>query len=358
MGVRFALVFCEARRRAIDPRRGAKNGWGARGTSVRSLGEVAALAASKGSHEGRCSVGGRALGTGQGRPPKAERQWSNGGGEGILGRWSMGRGEGLGLGWALAEAWQACGVVDIGAEILPVDREGAYLVQDKMAAALEREFGETVAGWKVGATSVGVQRAEGYDGPIPGRIFGATVYRDGAVVPRGRLQQASVEAEVGFRFGSEPKGREGVFSPENLVGFVEAMPALDITSTRFAAGRRVGWTPRQKMLAGIADNGNGGLVVLGEAAADWQGLDLAQMLAALRVNGGAAAPHLLGTRRRDPLEALAWTLNHVYERGFGIRAGDVVLTGSLTEPQEFHAGDRVECSMPGLGSVRCQVSLA
>ena len=268
----------------------------------------------------------------------------------------MGRAKGLG--WALAEAWQACGALDIGVEALPDDREGAYLVQDKMAAEVECKFGERVAGWKVGATSVGVQRAEGYDGPIPGRIFGTTVYNDGAVVPRTRIQRGMVEAEVGFRFGVELKGREGIFAAEDLAGIVEAMPALDITSTRYAAGRRAGWTARQKMLAGIADNGNGGLVVLGEAAANWQVLDLTQMLAALRVNGGETAPHLLGARRRDPIEALAWTVNHVYERGLGIRAGDVVLTGSLTEPQELHAGDRVACRMPGLGSVRCQVSLA
>ncbi len=263
-----------------------------------------------------------------------------------------------GLGRALAEVWQACGVLAIGVESLPGDREGAYLVQDKMTEVLESEFGETVAGWKVGATSVGVQRAEGYDGPIPGRIFGTTVYRDGAVVPRARLQQGMVEAEVGFRFSAKPKEREGAFTAVDLVGLVEAMPALDITSTRYAAGCRAGWTPMQNMLAGIADNGNGGLVVLGEAAANWQVLDLKQMLAALQVNDRETAPHLLGARRRDPIEALAWTVNHVYERGFGIRAGDVVLTGSLTEPQELHAGDRVECRMPGLGSVRCQVSLA
>ncbi len=270
----------------------------------------------------------------------------------------MGRAKMLGLGRALAEAWQACGVLAIGVESLPVDREGAYLVQDKMTEVLESEFGETVAGWKVGAMSVGVQRAEGYDGPIPGRIFGTTVYRDGAVVPQARLQRGMVEAEVGFRFGAELKERKGAFTAVDLVGLVEAMPALDITSTRYAAGRRAGWTARQSMLAGIADNGNGGMVVLGQTAADWQVLDLTQMLAALRVNGGASAPHLLGARRRDPIDALAWTVKHVYERGFGIRAGDVVLTGSLTEPQELQAGDRVECRMPGLGSVSCQVSLA
>ena len=270
----------------------------------------------------------------------------------------MGSAEGMGLGRALAEVWQACGAVDVGTEMLPVDREAAYLVQDRMAAVVESKFGETVAGWKVGATSVGVQRAEGYDGPIPGRIFGTTVYVDGAVVPRARLQRGMVEAEVGFRFGAEPNVREGALAAEDLVGMVEAMPALDITSTRYAAGRRAGWTARQSMLAGIADNGNGGMVVLGQTAADWQVLDLTQMLAALRVNGGAAAPHLLGARRRDPIDALAWTVKHVYERGFGIRAGDVVLTGSLTEPQELRAGDQVECLMSGLGSVSCQVSLA
>ncbi len=258
----------------------------------------------------------------------------------------------------LADAWLGGWEVDIAADMLPVDRGGAYAVQDEMAGRVGSGSGHAVVGWKVGATSSGVQRAEGYDGPIPGRIFGSTVYEDGSVVAAERCRQGKVEAEVGFRFKAVPVRTGDAFSREGLAEIVTAVPAFDITSTRYTAACRAGWDGRQSMLAGIADNGNGGAVVLGAACRDWRLLDLMQLRVALRVNGGTPAPNLLGTWRGDPLDALAWTVNHVYERGLAIAAGDVVLTGSLTEPQPVKPGDRVDCEMRGLGSLSCQVSLA
>ncbi len=259
---------------------------------------------------------------------------------------------------ALAHAWVEGKEVDFGAELLPVDRRGAYAVQDEMAGLLAGESANAVVGWKVGATSPGVQRAEGYDGPIPGRIFGATVFGNGSAVPRELCRQGKVEAEVGFRFSERPRPEGGVISRGRLVGIVTAFPAFDITSTRYTAACRVGWDSKQNMLAGIADNGNGGAVVLSADCPGWTLLDLTELRVALRVNDGDQAPNHLGAWRGDPLEALAWTVRHVYERGLTIAAGDVVLTGSLTEPQPVGPGDRVECEMPGLGSISCQVSRA
>ena len=232
----------------------------------------------------------------------------------------------------LADAWLGGRRVDFAAELLPVDRSGAYAIQDEMAGLLANESANAVVGWKVGATSLGVQRAEGYDGPIPGRIFGSTVYGDRSAIPPERCRQAKVEAEVGFRFAAAPRQKGGGFSKESLAEIVTAVPAFDITSTRCTAASRSGWDSRQNMIAGIADNGNGGVVVLGAECPDWKLLDLIQLRVALRVNGGDPAPNLLGEWRGDPLEALVWTVNHVYERGFAIAGGDIVLTGSLTEP--------------------------
>ncbi len=71
----------------------------------------------------------------------------------------------------LADAWLAGRTVEFRDELLPDDRAAAYAVQDGMAGILAAKPGNRVVGWKVGATSPGVQRAEGYDGPIPGPDF-------------------------------------------------------------------------------------------------------------------------------------------------------------------------------------------
>lgn len=258
----------------------------------------------------------------------------------------------------LAEAWTGDKTVNFQAELLPRDRVEAYAVQDEMACLLTADGANALAGWKVGATSPGVQRAEGYDGPIPGRIIAATVYGSGSRVPLARCHNANVEVEVAFRFGAAPHGGTGWYSAESLAEIVTALPALDITGTRYTSACRTGWDSGQNMLAGIADNGNGGAVVLGEEASSWTDLDFMQLGVDLRINGGETVPNLWDESRGDPIAALLWTVNQVYERGFALAAGDVVLTGSLTMPQPLQPGDGVACHMHGLGSLNCQVSRA
>ena len=263
-----------------------------------------------------------------------------------------------GAGRVLAEAWLAAKTIDLPTDLLPVDRDEAYATQDEMARLLAVAPGNKVVGWKVGATSPGVQEAEGYDGPIPGRIFASTIYGNCSSVPASRCHGAQVEAEIAFRFVTAPRQQSNGFTQENLARIVTVLPAFDITSTRYAPTCRAGWDSRQNMLAGIADNGNGGVVVLGAEASLREGLDLMHLRVDLRVNDGDPAANLWGKSRGDPLGALAWTVNHVYERGLAVAAGDVVLTGSLTQPQPLQPGDKVRCRMPGIGNVSCQISLA
>lgn len=204
----------------------------------------------------------------------------------------------------------------------------------------------------------GVQKAEGYDGPLPGRIIASTIHKNGASVPLSRCRDARIEAEVAFQFISAPVRKKGGFSLEDLAGIVTAAPAFDITGTRYASNCRASWDGRQKMLAGIADNGNGGAVVIGEGTSSWAGSNFMQLSVELQVNGGDPVPNLWDLSRGHPLEALAWTVNQVYDRGFALAPGEIVLTGSLTEPQSVQAGDRVDCHMPGLGRLSCQFSRA
>ena len=104
----------------------------------------------------------------------------------------------------LADTWLADDAVEFPAELLPSDRDAAYAIQDEMARLLADDAANHVAGWKVGATSPGVQKAEGYDGPIPGRILASTIHMNGASVPLTRCRDARIEAEVAFQFQIGP----------------------------------------------------------------------------------------------------------------------------------------------------------
>ena len=52
-----------------------------------------------------------------------------------------------------------------------------------------------------------------------------------------------------------------------------------------------------------------------------------------------------------PHHALAWLANHLAADGKGLRAGEIVLTGSLVKTMWLEAGDSVVMALAGLGGV-------
>jgi 2-oxo-3-hexenedioate decarboxylase/2-keto-4-pentenoate hydratase len=52
-----------------------------------------------------------------------------------------------------------------------------------------------------------------------------------------------------------------------------------------------------------------------------------------------------------PHNALAWLANHLAADGKGLRAGQIVLTGSLVKTVWLNAGDKVMMDLSGLGRV-------
>ena len=105
------------------------------------------------------------------------------------------------------------------------------------------------------------------------------------------------------------------------------------------------------MLAGIADNGNSGAIVIGPELRDWQASRLMDLTVDLRISAGDPVPNLFGDSRGHPFEAFIWMVNNVYERGFELQVGDYILTGSLTVPQDLHPGDAATARYPGIGEI-------
>ena len=53
----------------------------------------------------------------------------------------------------------------------------------------------------------------------------------------------------------------------------------------------------------------------------------------------------------DPCATLAWLANHLAERGRGLKAGMVVITGSVIPTMSIKPGDRAMFTVAGLGEV-------
>ncbi len=104
----------------------------------------------------------------------------------------------------------------------------------------------------------------------------------------------------------------------------------------------------------VADGVLANAVVLGGPPTPVSGLDLSVEGMVYEENGQrvatAAAAEVLG----NPLNSLAWLANALGKLGGKLRAGDVVMTGSISKVFRPKAGDAVRASFTRLGSVSCR----
>jgi 2-keto-4-pentenoate hydratase len=246
---------------------------------------------------------------------------------------------------ALAEARRERAAIAPPSESWPgMDLDDAYAVQSLLIA--ERVgAGEAVVGWKVGLTSLAMQRQLGVDEPDFGPLLDAMEVADGGELERAALISPRVEAELAFRLGAHLTG-PGVGVEEAAAATVAVLPALEIIDSRIAD-----W--KLTLPDTVADHASSAGFVLGGSSLPLDEVDRGAVELELAVDGdprerGAGAA-VLG----DPLLAVAWLVNTLANYGEGLRAGQVVLAGALHAAVPAQAGSRFEAraSEAGLGSV-------
>ena len=222
------------------------------------------------------------------------------------------------------------------------DVPGAYAVQRAgVAAALAA--GRRRSGWKLGCTSEPVQKMLNASTPDYGVLFTDTARPDGAVIPWADVMQPLVEAEIAFVLG-----RDIAAAPADpyalLAAIAEVRPAIEIVCSRVAA-------PPLRFVDTIADNASAGFYVLG-APRPPAGLDLVNCAMELRGNGAVVATGFGHVTLDGPLNALAWLARAVTAAGEILRAGDVVMAGSLGPVARPQPGQTFAATIGGLGQVR------
>jgi 2-keto-4-pentenoate hydratase len=217
----------------------------------------------------------------------------------------------------------------------------AYAFQDTLREALLAR-GERVAGWKAGFTTTALQDTYQVHEPVCAFLLASGVLGSGSAIAAARFVRPGVEAEVAFVMKQDLAG-PGVTTARALLAVEGALPALELIDFRHS-GKAVGTDV-------IADGVYAKAIVLGGALTPLTGIDLA-LEGLVYEHGGvvvgtATAAEVLGT----PLNSLAWIANHLGARGLGLRAGDVVMTGSVSKVLQPKSGDTIRATYTRLGSV-------
>jgi 2-keto-4-pentenoate hydratase len=222
-----------------------------------------------------------------------------------------------------------------------LDLADAYRLQDQLREALLAR-GERLAGWKAAFTTRAAQEANQLSEPGCAFLLTSGVLASGAEVPFGRFSALAVEAEVAFVMRHELAG-PGVTAARAATAVEGALAALELVDFRYR-GTTVGTDL-------IAEGIYASAIVLGGALTPITGLDLALEGLVYEHSGTIAATATAAEVMGNPLNSLAWLANHLGTRGLGLRAGDVVMTGSVSKLLRPAAGDTVRATYTRLGSV-------
>jgi 2-keto-4-pentenoate hydratase len=220
--------------------------------------------------------------------------------------------------------------------LVPADNDAAYRIAGEVAAAL----GWAVAGWKIAAAKQAMQRALRTTSPIYGRVFAPFVVSSPAELPRGPLLHPLVEPEYVARLGADLPPRAKPFTQDEVADAVASLhPGVEIAECRFVHDAAFPPLP-----AILADGAASGTVVLGAGIAGWRDLDVADQDVVMRVNGVERRRGTARVALDHPLVPLTWLANELSRTGVGLKAGQIVSTGTLTgmvlaKPHEHYVVD-------------------
>ena len=242
----------------------------------------------------------------------------------------------------LWQHWQQSTRLDeLPAHCRPGSRAEGYAIQAEVA----KLSGQSIVGWKIAATSAAGQQHIRVDGPIAGCLLSARALEGGARISLAGNHMKVAEAEFAFRMGTHlPKRAESYSVAEVLDAVASLHPAIEVPDSRYNDFTRVGAAQL------IADIACACWFVLGPATrVDWRALDLAQHSVAAYRNGALAGQGSGANVLGDPRSALAWIANELSAYGDGLRAGDVVITGTCLTPVPVSAGDSVKADFGEFG---------
>lgn len=229
-----------------------------------------------------------------------------------------------------------------------MDMDDAYEIQ---AALIEKKLaaGRSAIGWKIGLTSKAMQAALNIDIPDSGVLLDNMLFENSSRVPQGRFIQPRIEAEIAFIMKDELG--DGDINRSDVIAATEYVtPALEILDTRIVR-KDLSTGAVRKIYDTIADNAANAGIVLGNEKHDPRGIDLRWIGTIVKRNDEVEETGLGAGVLNDPAEGIVWLVKRLAEYGHGIKAGDIVISGSFIRPVEAPPGSDIAADFGSFGHV-------
>ena len=227
--------------------------------------------------------------------------------------------------------------IERAARIFDAARRGRYFVDEvpaefgldnledaaRVAERVVALSGERVVGFLVGATSPEMQKNLNTSEPYYARILESNLISSPADLVSRSLLTIGLESEVAFTLGADLPVRAAPYSEDEVADAIRSMHA----SVEVVNGHVRDWL--NKPIAWVmADNGTDGPLVLGAAIERWRDIDRPGIPVTLTVNGEVVREGRGANALGDPLNVMVWLANRRSREGEGMKAGQVVNTGT------------------------------
>ena len=223
-----------------------------------------------------------------------------------------------------------------------LDLPSAYKVQEGIIAA-KVAAGDKVIGTKLGLTSAAKQARMGITSPLTAVLLESYILNGDVPVPLEKLIQPRVEPEIVFVMKKRLQG-PGITAATALEAVERVYAGFEVIDSRY-----VDYSFALPDV--VADNASSAYFVVGGKGVSPEQLDLALEAVVLTVNGATVATATGAAVQGHPAEALALAANSLAERGMFIDAGEIVLTGGLTDAVPVSEGDQISAEFTNLGSL-------
>lgn len=221
----------------------------------------------------------------------------------------------------------------------------AYDLQSAVAD-LRCSRGERIIGYKIGCTSPKIREQFGINHCVTGRLYDTEKRSSGAEISRAKFAKLAIEGELAVELSHEPSVADFIES-EIPACVARVFPVIELHNLVWRGGK-----PSAGEL--IANNAIHAGFVAGEGVRPEDAVAEAslEIFADDRLLDECAGPSLIGTIRTS----LQWLMGIVRDRGERLRAGQIILTGSIPSLIPINENCRIRVDAPPFGSVEARIT--
>lgn len=224
------------------------------------------------------------------------------------------------------------------------DINSAYEIQ-KIITNKKVELGEEICGFKVGLTSIAVQKQLGVDQPDFGVLWKSKEIKNHGSVLMNDLMQPKAEAEIAFVLSNDilqvPKDHADFLN--NYVAYIA--PSIELVGSRIS-----NWDIR--IADTIADNASASHFVLGDAQNDVLNFDFVGCAMQLKKNNTIVSEGHGAACMGNPIDAALWLIQTLLKSNTKVEKDSIILSGALGPMVACESGDIFEAQISGMSTVK------